>query len=67
MFTGIIEGLGSVVGIHPSGLGRRLTVDADFDLGDTKIGDSLSVSGACLTAVTGSRRAGNTEASTQRL
>ncbi len=52
MFTGIIEGLGSVVGIRPSGLGRRLTVDADFDLGDTKIGDSLSVSGACLTAVT---------------
>ncbi len=51
MFTGIIEGLGSVVGIRPSGLGRRLTVDTDFDLGDTKIGDSLSVSGACLTAV----------------
>jgi riboflavin synthase len=52
MFTGIIEGLGSVTGIRPSGLGRRLTVDADFDLGDTKIGDSLSVSGVCLTAVT---------------
>ena len=51
MFTGIIEGLGSIVGIRPSGLGRRLTVDTDFDLGDTKIGDSLSVSGACLTAV----------------
>jgi riboflavin synthase len=51
MFTGIIEGLGTVVGIRPSGLGRRLTVDADFDLGDTKRGDSLSVSGACLTAV----------------
>lgn len=52
MFTGIIEGLGSVVGIRPSGLGRRLTIDADFNLDDTKIGDSLSVSGACLTAVT---------------
>ncbi len=51
MFTGIIEGLGSVVGMRPSGLGRRLTIDTDFDLGDTKIGDSLSVSGACLTAV----------------
>jgi len=51
MFTGIIEGLGSIVGIRPSGLGRRLTVDTDFDLGDTKIGDSLSVSGACLTVV----------------
>ena len=52
MFTGIIGGLGSVVGIRPSGIGRRLTVNADFDLGDTKIGDSLSVNGACLTAVT---------------
>ena len=52
MFTGIIEGLGSVVDIRPSGPGRRLTVDAEFDLRDTKIGDSLSVSGACLTAVT---------------
>ena len=52
MFTGIIEGLGNIVGIRSSGLGRRLTVDADFDLGDTKIGDSISVSGACLTAVT---------------
>lgn len=52
MFTGIIEGLGSVVEIRPSGRGRRLTVDVDFDLDGTKIGDSLSVSGACLTAVT---------------
>ncbi len=52
MFTGIIEGLGSIVGIRPSGLGRRLIVDTDFDLDGTRIGDSLSVSGACLTAVT---------------
>ena len=52
MFTGIIEGLGTVAGMRPSGLGRRLTVDADFDLSGTKTGDSLSVSGACLTAVT---------------
>ena len=51
MFTGIIEGLGTVAGIRPSGLGRRLTIDADFNLGDTKIGDSLCVSGACLTAI----------------
>lgn len=52
MFTGIIEGLGTVVGIRPSGLGKRLTVDADFDLSGTKTGDSLAVSGACLTAIT---------------
>ena len=56
MFTGIIEGLGTVVGVRPSGLGRRLTIAADFDLSDTKIGASLSVNGACLTAVTLSSR-----------
>jgi riboflavin synthase len=51
MFTGIIEGLGSISGIRPAGAGKRITVDADFLLGQTKIGDSISVSGACLTAV----------------
>jgi len=52
MFTGIIEGLGTVTGIRPSGQGRRLVVDADFVLERTKIGDSIAVNGACLTAVT---------------
>ena len=51
MFTGIIEGLGAIAAIRPSGQGRRLTVDADFELAGSKIGDSISVSGACLTAV----------------
>lgn len=51
MFTGIIEGLGTIVSIRPAGSGRRLTIDVDFDLIDTRIGDSISVSGACLTAV----------------
>ena len=51
MFTGIIEGLGAISAIRPAGQGRRLTVDADFELAGSKIGDSISVSGACLTAV----------------
>ena len=51
MFTGIIEGLGTIAGIRSSGQGSRLTVEADFSLDQTKIGDSISVSGACLTAV----------------
>ena len=51
MFTGIIEGLGTIAGIRSSGQGKRLTVEADFSLYQTKIGDSISVSGACLTAV----------------
>ena len=51
MFTGIIEGLGTVTGLRPSASGQRITVDADFSLDRTKVGDSISVSGACLTAV----------------
>jgi riboflavin synthase len=51
MFTGIIEGLGTLAGIRPSGQGKRLTIEADFSLDQTKIGDSIAVSGACLTAV----------------
>ena len=51
MFTGIIEGLGSISGITSSGSGRRLSVESDFQLEQTRIGDSISVSGACLTVV----------------
>lgn len=51
MFTGIIEGLGTVRGIQPSGEGCKLTVDADFMLSGTRLGDSIAVNGACLTAV----------------
>jgi len=51
MFTGIIEGLGTISEIRSSGQGQRLTIDADFVLDQTKIGDSISVSGACLTVV----------------
>jgi riboflavin synthase len=51
MFTGIIEGLGTVAAIRPAGLGRRLAIAAGFDLAGTKVGDSIAVNGACLTAV----------------
>jgi len=51
MFTGIIEGLGTIREIRPEGQGKRMTVDADFFLEQTKIGDSVCVSGACLTVV----------------
>ena len=51
MFTGIIEGLGSISRTRTSGQGKRLTIEAEFALDQTKVGDSISVSGACLTAV----------------
>lgn len=51
MFTGIIEGMGTIVEIRGSGAGRRLRVNADFDLSDTAVGASIAVNGVCLTAV----------------
>jgi riboflavin synthase len=51
MFTGIIEGLGTICGIRSGGEGKRLTIAADFALKGTRIGDSIAVNGACLTAV----------------
>ncbi|MCB2146986.1 MAG: riboflavin synthase [Deltaproteobacteria bacterium] len=51
MFTGIIEGLGTITAIHPSGQGSRFSITSDFDLTGTRIGDSIAVNGACLTAV----------------
>ncbi len=51
MFTGIIEGPGTISAIRPAGKGRRLSVTAGFALGGTKIGDSIAVNGACLTVV----------------
>jgi riboflavin synthase len=51
MFTGIVEGLGSIVSVTPGQQGQALTIAADFDLVGTKLGDSIAVDGACLTAV----------------
>ena len=51
MFTGIIEGLGTIDAMRPAGQGKRLTIEADYVLDQTKIGDSIAVNGACLTVV----------------
>ena len=44
--------MGTIAAITASGQGRRITIAADFDLDGTRIGDSIAVNGACLTAVT---------------
>ena len=51
MFTGIIEGLGTIREIRSEGQGKRMAVNADFFLEQTRIGDSICVSGSCLTVV----------------
>ncbi len=49
MFTGIIEGMGTLAAMRPSAGGSQVTVAADFSLDGTGIGDSIAVNGACLT------------------
>ena len=51
MFTGIIEGLGTVSGIQTVGQGKRLSINSDISLDESETGDSIAVNGACLTAV----------------
>lgn len=67
MFTGIIEGLGTLAGSQPAGSGRRLTITADFALNHTRIGDSIAVNGACLTAVEISGRSFTVDVSAETL
>lgn len=51
MFTGLIEERGEVVGVEPSGDGVRLTVRAPLAVSDARQGDSIAVSGVCLTVI----------------
>lgn len=51
MFTGIIESVGVVGGLEEHGADRRLRIDGDvFEEAVLGVGDSVSVSGVCLTA-----------------
>ncbi len=47
MFTGIVEEVGSVISISSNGM----TVGAEKVMSDLKLGDSIAVNGACVTAV----------------
>jgi len=51
MFTGIVEEVGRVTRIEHRGENRRITVTAGKVPRELKTGDSISVSGVCLTAV----------------
>ncbi|MEO8204025.1 MAG: riboflavin synthase [Betaproteobacteria bacterium] len=51
MFSGIIQAVGAIEKVEPLAAGVRLTIDAaGLDLGDAKVGDSIAVNGACMTA-----------------
>ena len=51
MFTGIIEELGEVVAIEKQNDAKRITIRGSLVTSDISRGDSIAVSGTCLTAV----------------
>jgi riboflavin synthase len=51
MFTGLVEGVGAIVGLTPMAEGLRLAVKTSFPAGELTLGESVAVSGACLTVV----------------
>ena len=51
MFTGIVEELGRTLDFQPQQTGARLVVGCSRILDDAAIGASISVNGACVTAV----------------
>ena len=50
MFTGLVEDVGCVAVITPSGGTRRLIIEAARTARELRKGDSVAVSGVCLTA-----------------
>jgi riboflavin synthase len=62
MFTGIVEEVGRVTRIEQHGENRRITVASGKAANELKTGDSIAVSGVCLTALeikTGSSKPGS--------
>ncbi len=49
MFTGLVKDIGEVVAVDRDGAGARVRVRSQL-AGELRAGDSISVSGACLTA-----------------
>ncbi len=52
MFTGIVEALGKVTKIVNGADSAQLTIESPDFFSDIKLGDSISVNGCCLTAIT---------------
>lgn len=52
MFTGLVEGLGRIVRMEKKGQEAQLWIRPEFPWEEKKLGESVSVNGACLTATT---------------
>jgi riboflavin synthase len=67
MFTGITAALGSVRRLTRRGEDALLEVDSSLDLDDVRIGDSIAVSGACLTVTAKADRVFTADVSAETL
>lgn len=66
MFTGITT-LGTIRRLTRQGRDAILSIDSDLDLADVKIGDSIAVSGACLTVTAKAGRLFSADVSAETL
>ena len=51
MFTGLVEEVGTIAGIVQNGGDHRITIKAPITAKELKEGNSVAVSGVCLTAL----------------
>lgn len=49
MFTGLVQGMGTVRSVESRGAETRLRISPDFSLTDYQAGESIAVNGVCLT------------------
>ncbi|TZF89924.1 riboflavin synthase [Cognatilysobacter lacus] len=68
MFTGIIEGVGTIAAVEPRGGDARLRVaTGTLDVDDVRLGESIAVNGVCLTVVAFDSASFDADASTETL
>ena len=67
MFTGITAAQGSVRHLAYRGEGALLEVETSLDLDDVRIGDSIAVSGVCLTVISKTTRTFKADVSAETL
>lgn len=68
MFTGIIQAVGSLRRREPRGGDVRLAIDTgSLDLADVALGDSIAVSGVCLTVISLEERGFSADVSNETL
>ncbi len=67
MFTGIIEGLGTIKRLNMKGADAVLEIEAAIDMADVCLGDSIAVNGTCLTVTAKNQNVFHSDVSAETL